>query len=438
VRTTFNWFTGVASIAAQCPPGLRGKDGLRPFYANPNNDHWGSDVPRWLYHESLHYWQLVSSSYLQKLVAAEWARVLAFEADGKPPPSSPMRTTYARPAPGEPFSVRELVECLARFWDVLTRGAHRLMKEEGDTLDGRLQEIEIERRQRGHDEQSQWEFDAIMSGGRDRGIYGAPYVWMKEQAQSSSRLSVLGKGAESWAVTLFLPIAGRLALNTESPIGSFITAFNRVLATDVLDEALRRRDPDRSVHIDWLSQWNDLEMTMYRALDLDGLFPVGETTVDVLSDHPVYRYLRNRVEAIEASIGTLFLEFQSGRIPHRSLTWAQARNLPYEVRLAVDSPWAVLALPGQPAFRWFIGGVLAPPLTRFLDAEVLATRSAFPTRPWPITAEELAVAVFECEARHGALHRAEAALKFGLPQDAFAAGAWNSHDEPATPPHCLA
>jgi len=417
VGTSFNWFTGVAGISVPCPPELRGGQGLRAFYADPNNELWGPDLPRWLYHESLHFWQLVSSSYLQALVAGEWDRVLSFEADGVPPPASPIRTSHARRGAGEPFSVRELVECLARLWDVMTRGSHRLIREEGDTLQGRLAEIEREREQRGNDEQSQWEFDAFMSGGRDQGSYGAPYVWMRERARSSNIIAAGGDVAAVWAVMLLLPIAGRIALNTPTPVASFIAAFDSVLQPEVLQKAVDRRNALRSIALEWLGQWVELETTMWRALGLDRV-PVGETKVGVLKAHPVYRYLDDRVEAIGVSIGNFAMEFQAGRIG--PLTPMQAASLRHEVLLALDCPWAVLALPGQPSYRWLIGGVLAPPLTRFADVDLPASRSVFPTLPWPIPEAELEAAVRDCESRHGALQRAEAALKLGLPQGAFA------------------
>ena len=417
MSTSFNWFTGVANINLPCPRELRGGPGLLAFYAAPNNDAWGPDLPRWLYHESLHFWQLVSSSHLQQLVASEWDRVLAFEANGVPPPASPIRTSYARRGAGEPFSVRELVECLARFWDVMTRGSHRLIREEGDTLQGRLAEIERERQQRGNDEQSQWEFDAFMSGGRDQGSYGAPYVWMRERARSSSLIAGVGDVAAIWAVMLFLPIAGRLALNTASPVASFIAAFDAALKPVALQKTMDRRNQQLSIHREWLGQWNAVETTMCDALGLDGV-PIGETKLGVLSKHPVYRHLGNRAESMGMSIGSFANEYRAGRMG--PLTPVQAANLPHEVYLALDCPWAVLALPGQPAYRWLIGGVLAPPLTRFLDVDLPATGQVFPTLPWPIPESELVAAVHDCETRHGALQRAEAALKFGLPQGAFA------------------
>ena len=176
----------------------------------------GPDLPRWLDHESS---ALLAASLIQLSAGArladEWAGGARLLGGWKPPPSQPCGPAMRGPLPASPSRRGELVERLARFWDMSTRGAHRLVKEEGDTLDGRLQEIEIERGQRGHDEQSGWEADAIMSGGRDRGIqHGAPYVWMKEHARSSSRLSSLGEAAVVWAVALFLPIARNVALNT--------------------------------------------------------------------------------------------------------------------------------------------------------------------------------------------------------------------------------
>ena len=84
--------------------------------------------------------------------------------------------------------------------------------------------------------------------------------------------------------------------------------------------------------------------------------------------------------------------------------------------------WPVFSLPGQPTFRSLLGRTFAPPIVRFDDADLVATGSAFPDWPWPIDATALKAAADEAEARFAALNAAEAAIRLGFQQNAFARG----------------
>jgi hypothetical protein len=423
VGTEFNWFSGIADIAIACPAELtESGGGLRPFFEAPNAPQWGLLLPRWLYHECLHFWQLASSRYLQLIVVAEWERVAAFERDGTVPPS--VSYPYGQAASGEPFSVRDLVECLARFWDVHTRGATRILREEENDLDGRLAAIDAIRFQGAY---SGEEFDGVMVSGRDREIYARPYHWMRERAAAAPAVRELPGSIDSaagWAVNLLLPIAGFVALNTEAPVAAFVATFDRGLQADCIAVAAGQRDRRHSINLDWLDFWAVLAPGMARALRRVGLSTwLGAPGFGVLEnpafrDHPVYRHLPARLEALSDVLRNLRLSrvFNPPRDDSEDIGEA---FLLRELAVTAQDYWPVFSLPGQPNFRLLLGSVFAPLLVRFIDREIPATASAWPDWPWPVDGPTLAAAAHQAETRLHRLHGAEAAARLGLPLDAF-------------------
>ncbi len=433
----FNWFTGVAEVAAPCPSALQGHSGLQAFFEGPNHPDWGAVLPRQLYHESLHFWQLASSRHLQLLVAAEWERLLAFEREGTVPPRSGTREGFGRVGGDEPFSVRDLIECLARYWDVHTRGPTRILREEGNDLGGMLDAIDAIRPAGAY---SSLEFDTVMRTGPDCEVYARPYHWMMERAHAATAVHSLPGNVQesaSWSVNLLLPLAGFLALNTDAPVAAFLAAFQRGLSEDVLCEAAARRHPLKAINLDWLDFWDVLAKGLSRTLKRVGLptwlapwVGFGVLESEAFLDHPVYRHLRARMTALDEELAhrreSLRMHYLFNPPPDPAEDIDQAMDLRATMVTQSDR-WPVFSLPGQPTFRSLLGTVFAPPVVRFDDHDLLATASASSDWPWPIDADALAAAVDEAETRFAALEAADTAIRLGLPPDTFVRAVAHPH-----------
>jgi hypothetical protein len=427
VSNQFVWCIGAADIAGPCPPELAAGRDLKAFFSAPNHPRWGATLPRHLYHECLHFWQLTSSRYLQLLVVEEWERLRTFEGEGKLVPSTAWEVGFGSAAPGEPFSVRDLVECLARFWDVHTRGPTRLLREEADALGVDLARIDAIRPGGGY---SSVEFDAVMERGADCQAYAAPYQWMLARAKAAPAVRALPgplDQAASWAVGLLLPIAGFLALNTEAPVPAFRIAFERGLAPDAIGIAAQRRDPRHAIQLDWLDFFDALSVGLFKTLNrqrhdvwISKWVGFGVLENPAFVDHPVYRHLRARMAALDDA-----LHHQRRRYvfnpPQDDPDDIDQGLLLRELRVTASDRWPVFAFPGEPNFRALLGGMLAPPVVRFDNTTIPATTSAFADWPWPVDGNALVAGVAEAERRLDALYRVEAAARFGLPLDAFAA-----------------
>ena len=68
---TYDYLSGAATIPVVAPEQWK-KEKFYEFYARPNDEEWGEKLCRILFHESLHFWQFLSSSYIASLVAEDW------------------------------------------------------------------------------------------------------------------------------------------------------------------------------------------------------------------------------------------------------------------------------------------------------------------------------------------------------------------------------
>ncbi|MFE6096418.1 hypothetical protein ACFQ7M_31195 [Streptomyces massasporeus] len=92
----------------------------------------GSDLhrARIIFHETVHYWQQLSQSFLIELASEEWGRLRHFEETGQVLEIGEMRREFDRVDKDLGFSARDLHECLARFWEVVAFGAQTIISDE--------------------------------------------------------------------------------------------------------------------------------------------------------------------------------------------------------------------------------------------------------------------------------------------------------------------
>lgn len=424
----FDWFTGLATIDAPCPHMLTEPLGLRQFYATPNRPELGTRVPRILMHESLHAFQLAGSHWLQQMVAEEWERVLTYEQTGQAQPPGQFRLQYGHPSKTVQLSVRDLVECLARFWDVHTRGPDRVLAEEPwHDPDGRIARLLADRRARGGIPYTDEEYDAAMRAGVGLDTYVRPYLWLLAAAKDSPAVHHLGQHDSSrnakratWAVNMLMPIVGFVALNTDDPVTAFITGIDTVLGDPkglLLPTAAE--NTWALVEIDLLTVWPSLCERLAVTLKELGLPPRASLTGPIervgWREHPVWRFLPERMNAWRQAIAVLANE-EPTQDPKRP--W-----LPLERRCLRDvlhhHAFAGHGLMGLPDFRCALGTAFSPPLLRFNDRQIAATESAVAFAPWFIGDQTLIAAVDEAVSRHRKLRNADTAARLGVAPFSF-------------------
>ncbi len=357
-ESSFEYLSGAIIINADAPHDwlLSSAEELR-FWEEPNNDDWGVKLSRILYHESIHFWQFLSSSYIASLVADEWSRLLHFEATGELLPTTERVELHSLPRSDYPFSLAELVEAWARYWDVHTRGPIAIIQEEGIPV---------------HDQALLWQnfgkdslfysgvaFDTIMQVGEDCEVYGRPYRWLLERLNGNSAVAAL-----------LFPIVVYSAFNSPYPIDVFNLCIEAALRSNALQQILSNRTGD--VNLDWLTNYRFIVESIVRPVFKILGIPFFVNGFEViqnscLKNHPIFSEYPTRFQFLISEYFNVFSPTPYQGDPNGekyvvSLTKAgKAMPLVY-----------VFGLPGQPFYRALLGHLVPPPQIGFKNTTLYA------------------------------------------------------------------
>jgi hypothetical protein len=364
-----------------------------------------------LYHESIHFWHLLSSAYLANALQDEWLRLLEFEQTGYLRPASDLVSQMSERRSGEPFSPHELMECWARYWDVHTRSPACTIEE--DQI--RVPEQVLLRIQQGQIQGYTSEaFDLFMQQGNDAELYAAPYRWMLEQCDGHSAFA-----------NIAFPILVFHAFGSPDPVGLLRKSLERALKSDTIWQGVRGRS--RNVNLDWLNNWavfiGEAIEPARRDLNMPG-FTAGWDVISRgrLGAHPVYGPYLGRIRGLFklASLGQA--EPPKDKSPEAVYAYAVAD-------LAARDPVVIFAFPGQPEYRLALGEYVPPPRVRFdgltLHADrtpgASAVRKVAALIGQPANEEDVTFKpVFEdFDSRIRRFRHAEYAVSVGLPPETF-------------------
>ena len=405
----FDWLSGTVTIPVQAPMAWR-SEGLAEFYQNPNHPEWGGSLCRVLYHESIHFWQLLSSAYLANALQDEWLRLLKFEQTGDLGPVSNAVSQIAEQRPGEPFSAHELMECWARYWDVHTRSPARTVEE--DHIQAPKEAL---RTKQGNIEgYTSDAFDLFMQQGNDAELYAAPYRWMLETCSGHSAFA-----------NIAFPILVFHAFGSPDPVRLLQESLARALKSTIVWKGVDGRS--RNVNLDWLNNWGAFIGEAVEPARRDLNMPSFTAGWDVLSrgslgKHPIYGPYLRRIRALFK-----LASLRHGAPPkERSLEAVYA----YAVSdLPTRDPVVIFAFPGQPEYRLALGTYVPPPRVRFdgltLHAErtpgasVVAKIAAQMGEPANAEDATFKPVFEEFDPRIRRFRHAEYAVSVGLPAAAF-------------------
>ena len=402
--TGFDWLDGTVRVPAPMPAAWKG--GLDDFYQGPNDERWGGSLCRVLYHETIHFWQLLSSAYVANLVQAEWLRLAGFEETGRWRPVDETVAASRHTGRGYPFAAIELLECWARYWDVHTRHAGRLLREDG---------IDASHLPSGPDgAYSAVQFDRFMQEGRDSAVYARPYRWALDRADGQSAL-----------VNLILPSIVFCAFGSPDPVAVFVGAVDRARKSDRIRRVVRGRTG--SINVDWLHSYpvviTEAVVPTVRSFNMPS-FTAGWDVLarGRLGEHPIYGTYLPRIDLALRSVR----RFDTG--PPRGESIDETLRV-VTTRSAVRDPAVMFMFPGQPTYRAHLGRFLPPPRIRFADtvwhAEVTFAADAIAKLQYASGASAAATDVrldaryVELDARLQRFRDAEYAARRGLAPTTF-------------------
>ncbi|MGA9773835.1 MAG: hypothetical protein WBV94_32695 [Blastocatellia bacterium] len=405
--STFDYLSGAVCVNAAAPESWIDQYEL-PFWEDPNNEEWGGTLGRILYHESVHFWQFLSSAYLANLVAEEWVRLLEYEKTGQLSAASDKIHSYVKPREDLPFTNRELVEAWARYWDVHTRSPARIMQEEHiDPKRPGVWEIREPGSTSAIVAYTNDAFDLVMQIGPDCRVYGRPYRWLLEKFQAHSAF-----------VAVLFPIITHAAFGSPDPVGVFCSSFELAWNNKAVRDGIDQRSG--SVNLDWFSLWPVVLNRAVAPVLAERWLPVYTSGLDAirrgpLQTHPIFREYLHKVK-VRGFLG-LYTPKPGGE---GILDLQEAQALVGAPQVDSMIPFA---LPGQPFYRRMLGFIASPPLIKFNN---FAWSSHRPVELKLMAAEEgtafqdtFIQYSNELEARVNRFRAAEKAVSLGLPPDAF-------------------
>ncbi len=268
---------------------------------------------RIVFHESVHYWQQLGQGFMTKIAQEDWIRLLLFEKNNVVADPGPYRIEFARQHVVSDFSAHDLLESLARFWDVHAIGPHRLL--EMEFIDPRRSFSELFKEQyfafkkKGlivhpeHGGYSDLAFDMTMDAAA--GSYAKPYQYVRERFNSV----VTG--------TVF-PLAGYFALQTKKPIDVFLKIIDTVVPN------LEHPPRGRAIHDLWKTYYSlirDHTLRIAHQLKIgDLILTAALIKKGPLQDHPVYRWIFIELDrarrALEDTPFASELAQTFGHVPH--------------------------------------------------------------------------------------------------------------------------
>ena len=341
-------------VDAGCEPNALDPSGLWPSAP-------ADGTVRGLFHETVHFWQSLSQSFLVRLADEDWQRLLACERTGTVPAPGAVGRVFDSRDSGIGWSARDLHECLARFWDVIAAGPNRVLKEEWDA--GRADALpdvrELLRRRRSERN--------LPAGAWDK----ADLVVALVMAAGEYALPFLIAGGELEHAEFLFPWLAHFALQTNAPAETF-------------DRFVREVGPELAGHVTELlrtpgvSHSDLFEFTMLHLFHSVSMLcvvnagrandPVGLANVvfqeSSLPTHPLYSWIfRGPVLRTAAALGKTQLAKQARR------SWGYPRNS--EGFVGVQLLGRALATPGLPESRTLLlASGIVPPCVRYSDGTV--------------------------------------------------------------------
>lgn len=350
IGNQFEWLLGSVEVSAEAPEDWKDRH-ILPFWEDPNNDAWGHDLSRYLMHETIHFWQLLTSDYLLRRLMSEWTIFSTYRDTGKvfkDPADLPAINSCAA---GDPFSAFELMESWARFWDIHTRSPAVIIEEEGHQgPPGKP--LKIEDPLTGRASYSQFAYDWLMQHGPDQSVYVRPYRWLLEFLNGNSKA----------AVACF-PIIVHAAFATKEPVRFFCTAVEAVDRSPNFRDFIALQVPEYSViNRLWFHVWKSV-VTEVLQCSKELYLPIA-WGIDQpgLQMDPVYQSYQWRFEQLIHVLGST---------PRVDPIFARQQ----EVEFGAVTRYGVFALPGIPLIRRILGNYLPPPRIRFANFDWYADQA---------------------------------------------------------------
>jgi hypothetical protein len=399
MNSRFDFLTGMVHVDADAPADWA-EEAVLPIWARLNDPAWGERLPRLLIHETMHFWQLLGSGYLTRLVADEWQRLLTLEANGTLLAES-ARVVAHRDRSAVPFAADELVEAWCRYWDVHIRGPLRVMAEE---------DLERPAGPSRPDLYSHTDYDLVMTQGPLEQLYARPYRWLLDQT-----------GGDSLVCNALFPFVVFTAFASDDPVTFVRAAMTKLLHADVV-ALVRRCAAEQRYLINqvWLAIAETVLQRHLGPLLVESSGPSLRMGSELVGEPPLSGHPLLGPYAVKAAKSNFSLWAAYFHPTDEGDSPAYASELS---RLAREGPVvSQLTMPGQPWYRLTLGALIPPPVIRFRNltwSAPVELEVGIPSGYRAKDGETFAPAVEALERRARYFRYAQEEIALGLPIGTF-------------------
>lgn len=343
----YDYLSGIVTVKRTAPSDWKDLAVL-PFWGSPNDERWGVQLSRVLYHEALHFWQFLNSPYLIRLVGKLWEKLIEFEKTGE----LSFEYTYwgdYNNGPSKEFSNYELVECWARFWDVHSRNPINIIKEENIEVDDLILDYRgfyIDRA-----------YDIVMTKGPNCQLSAKPYRWLLDKCSDNSLLA-----------NVLFPLITNASFSTLKPSVFFQGAIELAIKSREINDIVLEYS-GQAINLIWLKCWDTVmakAVVPFSEEADDTLIPFQEAGYQAieegpLSSHPIISHYIMKANGSNFKLWfSYFSENPLEQTPdfYDYTEWINdvAKKIPV---------FGVFGMPGQPFYRSTLGTLVPPPRVEF-------------------------------------------------------------------------
>lgn len=234
------------------------------MWIDPASIEWDWTFHRPLLHETLHFWQLLCSPYLARMIAAERAQLEIFEATNTVRQSTIYREQFTRVDEEVGFSAEHLLESWARFWEIQVQTPARLLEQENFKRHKLLDAMwKISDPNGPFFKKWYWSsLEVAMTQGSNCQLYGRPFRWMHSQVCAAARITPNALDEfnprgfmPAYLVCSAYPSLLYASFRTDDPVSHFKTAVQRICDDAFL---IGRFCSDLHAHfyeLEWYNHW---------------------------------------------------------------------------------------------------------------------------------------------------------------------------------------
>jgi len=325
------------SIDFDCPIPFKEGWSLFTFFSDPTAPQWNWRFSRAIVHESIHYWQIASSSYIMNLIEQEWNRLLSFEESNTIVEKCHTILNHTIELSECSFSNNDLLECWARFWEIQIQTPINLLTQEnishGKVFPAVLELIDPD----SHFYKCPWlGIEIAMKEGVNNKVYGKPFRYLIERIAKATGVNSyshdnfsFNNSNPSYASSIIFPLLAYESFQRDNPAQFFYDALDYLCKEGIVG-LFNINYTSGSIELEWFYRFSRLNNAISKAptttkiitnneikspyknfsLELSKQFDLVSSTFLKPDRHPFEREAYNSIKKNGTNLIRIFLGFK--------------------------------------------------------------------------------------------------------------------------------